>query len=162
MSAPPDDITDAELDAMEARANAATRAPWNVAEDSRFAVMQEDDAGDCCIGASDRGGNGPPNTREVFEIYDGCAPWRFPDGPVPNAVFIAHARADVPRLIAALREARRRLALAEPVLQLDAIRRGHLVSWQCAKCGTSYPADAPWCACGFCATPGCCECEAPK
>lgn len=75
-------LTDTEIAEIEARAQAATAAPWVYDEDTiQHAVPGADPVLACCWW-------GDPATTE----------------------FIAHARTDVPRLIAALRESRAREA----------------------------------------------------
>lgn len=77
-------ISSEELDAMEARASAATPAPWV----TNFGVH-----GDPIIHEE-----GAPRTGEVARISP--APGDYGKN---NAVFIAHARADVPKLVARVR-----------------------------------------------------------
>ena len=66
-------ITDAELDAIEARAKAATEGPWLFKNNPQLSQLSDKYAD--------------------FKRFDDC-------------VFIAHARTDIPRLVAELRAAR--------------------------------------------------------
>lgn len=66
---------------IEARANAATEGPWDVASDA-----------DTYLKPTDVVGPGEPGERFIICEYAG-----------QDAEFIAHARADVPALVAALR-----------------------------------------------------------
>ena len=110
----PEPLTDEQLDEIEARANAATPGPWHWEDwaeddgDNRFALVA------------------PPETRP-----GGPSEW-FPDlGHLliqdedhniseQDRAFIAHAREDVPRLIAELRAARQMNAALAQAL------KGHL------------------------------------
>ena len=93
-----------DLDAIEARANAATKGPW---------AWQANDKGypQQIVGNDD-------GLVLVAETFTG--PEHFP----AEAEFIAHARTDVPALIAALREAQ---------IKLNALRgqaEMPLLSWE--------------------------------
>lgn len=88
------------LAAIEARANAATEGPWDVASDA-----------DTYLKPTDVVGPGEPGERFIICEYAG-----------QDAEFIAHARADVPALVAALRavldevaECRRAADANEPI-----------------------------------------------
>lgn len=81
-------LTPERLDAIEARASAATPGPWTA--DGACVVV----AGDLC---------------DQVMIAHGW-PWRRNGERAPNAAFAAHARDDVPALVAEVR--RLRLALA--------------------------------------------------
>lgn len=104
-------ITD-RLDEIEARANAATTGPWSHCLDelrNRTAVHR--------IGSSE------VNADVAFTYRD-----RDGRGPgMQDAEFIAHARTDVPALVAALR------AL------LDAHTASEESVWGCKECGYSLP-----------------------
>lgn len=78
-------LSDEQLAEIDRRAEAATDGPWFVASD-RTEILSESA---CRVIADTRFFQGPPDFLE-------CA----------DAEFIAHARTDVPALIAALREAR--------------------------------------------------------
>jgi hypothetical protein len=90
-----------QLAAIEARAQAATEGPWTVVEGE-----------DTC------GGYGPYSYAMIPGVLD--AEWT-PDGmdahicgetlSIPDAKFIAHARTDVPALLAMVREQRAALDL---------------------------------------------------
>ena len=78
-------LTNGELDAMQARCDAATPGPWRLIGDSFD----------------------PPEWFVVTE--DGCEVILGPTDAMPvnsNAEFIAHARTDTPRLIAEVRRLR--------------------------------------------------------
>jgi hypothetical protein len=89
-----DPICDAELDAMQRRADAAVDGPWEAF------VEGFDDAGSSCIFVGD---------DEHPEIY--LSPQRYANS-APELNFIAASRQDVPRLIAEVRRLRRALDLA--------------------------------------------------
>lgn len=102
-------MTEEELQEIEARAQAATEGPWS-------ATLLNDYADQTTIeGARFVNGNEMPNpedeperfTREQTQIH-------------ADATFIAHARADVPRLVA---EVRRLNALCER-LERAVVRMG--------------------------------------
>lgn len=76
-------MTDEELNAIEARANAATVGPWRGAKDEGV----EADA------------------TAVFETGCGCCTEKFLSEP--DALFIANARTDVPALVAEIRRIKR-------------------------------------------------------
>lgn len=86
-------MTDVELDAIEARANAATKGPWLTAE---YAVGDEFSIG--------RMGG-----YWLYAAVDRSEPL------VADAVFVAASRDDVPALITELRSARKRIAAAEAI-----------------------------------------------
>lgn len=90
------EMTDEQINEIEARANAAQRGPWTV-------------------GYPDR-----PSANRAW--VDGPHGWDIVDRDcaydIGDAEFIAHSRADVPALIAALREAR---AVARDILGLALI-----------------------------------------
>lgn len=83
-------MTEQELQAIEARANAATPGPWYYAYEgsSDWSVFQDG-----------------TDTRPVASLH------RWHKAECPEAVFIAHARQDIPALVA---EVRRLRALAGP------------------------------------------------
>src|SRR5947207_15912769 len=88
-------LTDAELNAMEARAAAATPGPWQ-----SFVEGRDFSGGDdvICTGGRD--------------LYVRHSPWRDqPVGPADAADldFIAAARQDIPRLVREVRRLRRLL-----------------------------------------------------
>lgn len=111
-------MTNEELSAIEARANAATPGPWEkreVAHEAspyapRRVYRVEIISPQYCMGRR-------THSRGISQIVDYCD---WTDHPA-NAAFIAHARADVPALIAALREAWERnrniTAAAERILR---------------------------------------------
>lgn len=107
----PDDlITPAELDAIEARANAATDGPWyvrNTDDDhcmSGSYVGTERGPGEGHDGLNGLaiGGNDPATVVAITCIQ---APLlAMAEREEENALFIAAARADIPRLVATVRE----------------------------------------------------------
>ena len=86
-------MTDAELTAIQKRAEAATPGPW-------IAHPWEDDP-ECCAGIEAASGT------EIVKTDCGIYPPEMPD-----AEFIAHAREDIPALVAEVR--RLRAEAAEP------------------------------------------------
>lgn len=84
-------MTDDELKAIEARANAATKAPWRVA----YANVTSADV------------EGPLDEDLVSRNYGGRAQYLTAD-----AEFIAHAREDIPALVAEVRRLRSELERA--------------------------------------------------
>jgi hypothetical protein len=89
-----DPISDAELDAMQQRADAAVDGPWEAF------VEGPDDAGSSCIFVCD---------DDEPEFY--LSPQRYANSAA-ELQFIAASRQDVPRLIAEVRRLRRELDLA--------------------------------------------------
>jgi len=116
-------MTDKELDAIEARANAATDGPWSwdcgdagIDESQKYCtVSAEDDTGDFAI-------------AEINDMYP-------PDGGRSNARFIAHAREDVPDLVAEVKRLGSELGAAfdllRETLQWD---EGYGENCACASC----------------------------
>lgn len=95
-------MTDDQLRAIEARADAATPGPW-VADSNIYGKGKLV----CC-----RNGSLPKGDRvaEVLELLAGLDS----DSAIANALFIAHARADIPALVAEVRRLREQVdALAE-------------------------------------------------
>lgn len=83
-------LTDDELAAIEAREQAATPGPWW--------VLEEQDSVSVLIGDQD---------DRVCELHHGeCLPFE-------NANFIAHARQDIPRMVAEIRRMREQLQRKE-------------------------------------------------
>jgi hypothetical protein len=83
----PDDITEAELEAIKARCEAATPGPWDNAIEivpEGYALRAQGDPGASLLSV-DQDGMG------IFDRKE-------------DATFTAHARTDLPRLIAALRK----------------------------------------------------------
>jgi hypothetical protein len=91
--------TPLDLDAIERRANAATPGPWDCYSDDEntYAVQESDDGDMIC---------------EAMES-------------LKNANFIAHARTDVPALIAEVRNLRAKLAHLRALLDLHDAMRGN-------------------------------------
>jgi len=107
-------VTD-ELDAIEARANAASEGPWVVVENALFAGDIEEAR---AMGYLDVHGPG-------IHLYN--------EGALANedADFIAHARTDVPALVAELRQVRQERANLKQMLSQcegDAQRMQLLIS----------------------------------
>lgn len=89
-------MSDIDLDAIEARANAATDGPW------------------WHYGDGFREIHGPQNDEE-----DGWAPQvavAGDDGTLPDAEFIAHARTDIPALVAEVRRLRAQVEAVRHIL----------------------------------------------
>jgi hypothetical protein len=74
-----------DLDAIEARANAATPGPWT----------QEGNL------VGEQGNEGQDLFHVLSTVRNGRVAW---DEVAPNAAFIAHAREDIPALVARVRE----------------------------------------------------------
>ncbi len=89
-------MTDAELDAIRARAEAATPGPWGITADSKPNDF-------------DIAGPEPGDTRGMF--------WREED-----AGFVAHARTDVPALLDEVK--RLRALLKAPMTDAERAARG--------------------------------------
>lgn len=90
-------IDDAELDEMECRCNAATPGPWWAWLEGRDGV-----AGDSFIGQGSDEPDAVPRRRDLYlSTYTNEPPVSATDYD-----FIAHARQDLPRLIAEVRRLR--------------------------------------------------------
>lgn len=87
-------LSDSELDAIEARANAATQGPWTVGRGDVIAKTWGWYELDVCASV-----DAAANLQEEADV-----------------IFIAHAREDVPALATELRSARKRLQAVETVL----------------------------------------------
>lgn len=101
-------ITDAELDAIEARANAATEGPWEslaTATGSSFA-KQWREIGTVGVGRGTIVGASSYHSS----VYGEVSGVRISEA---DAEFIAASRTDVPRLVATVRDLRSQLAIAE-------------------------------------------------
>ena len=111
-----DPLTAADLDTIEQRANAATEGPWEASAHDHAAgdVPILDRTGHYLVICPDCG------VRGGYERAD--------------AEFIAHARSDVPALLA---EVRRLRAAAERVRELH--------EWYCAGCEGTDPECGPMC-----------------
>jgi hypothetical protein len=83
-------MTEDDLRAIEARANAATPGPWQARH--RHAEMTAEDDESCGLGLEI---DGPPEAWNRGQFARGS-----------DAQFIAHARADIPALIAEIRRLR--------------------------------------------------------
>jgi hypothetical protein len=92
----PTDLPDTELDAIEARAKAATPGPWRQGAVDKIRVFGDPDGETLAPGLG----------RCVCIVNQ----WTGEERRDADAAFIAAAREDVPRLVAALREARKQLA----------------------------------------------------
>ena len=91
-----------DLDAIEARANAASDGPWIVVHESAWEADDVQHPDVIKVGAPLYVGDDEPVTVCLVSTD-------YEDDPVDvlgDAEFIAHARTDVPALVAALREAR--------------------------------------------------------
>ena len=92
----PDHLDDAALDGIEARANAATDGPWDYPYPGKNYITTPVDID---VTEADWGGEGLRRYR--LACSDDRNAWRAQD-----VEFIAHARTDVPALVAALRAER--------------------------------------------------------
>ena len=95
-------VTDLDLDAIEARANAASDGPWIVVHEPAWEADDVQHPDVIKVGAPLYVGDDEPFTVCLVSTD-------YEDDPVDvlgDAEFIAHARTDVPALVAALREAR--------------------------------------------------------
>ena len=117
-----------DLDAIEARANAASAGPW---------VLRL----------------GPHAIPEVHGPKYGVAFTFYGEGEGENdhadadAAFIAAARTDVPALLARVRELEAQLAAAQPAVARDALRNGRFTA-HCCVCSAEWPLgvrDCPGC-----------------
>lgn len=102
-------MTESELDEIEARANAAFRAPWTYSDFLIACEHEFDDEVDDCPTCHGEG------EAEIIRVD---SPNEYPDGQViaeipglerfseRNGAFIAHARTDVPKLVAEVRRLR--------------------------------------------------------
>lgn len=102
------------LDEIEARANAATPGPWTVSEDYSDVVGPEGDQ---------------------------LASYWNPTSETRNGEFIAHARTDVPALVAEIRRLRAELAQYE-VLNPQQCPAGEHADW---LVDSEYAHACPWC-----------------
>lgn len=97
-------MTDLDLDAIEARANAATDGPW-LGYDERSDLREENPDVTPMWVVAQMEPDGVNWVRDIADIGGG-------EQDEADAEFIAHARTDLPALVAALREAR--AALLDP------------------------------------------------
>jgi len=93
-------LSEEELAAIQARADAATKGPWTAYHRCSGCTGEDDEC--CGIGPEI---TGPPNRVNKGQFERGA-----------DASFIAHAREDVPALLAEVRYLRRRLKPAEDAL----------------------------------------------
>lgn len=113
-------MTDLDLDSIEARANAATDGPWVVKHEPAWEADNVQHPDVITVGAQMWEADDEPMTVCLVSTD-------HEDDPVDvlgDAEFIAHARTDVPALVAALREARaevERLRTVVPASVLDDI-----------------------------------------
>ena len=94
-------MTPEELDAIEARANAATPGPWE------WTRPEFSPSSDCHVLLSSSTTISYGQTARIEVHSDGSAYGEYnPDIDVngPDATFIAHARTDIPALVARVRE----------------------------------------------------------
>lgn len=91
-------MIDLDLDAIEARANAATDGPW-LGYDERSDLREENPDVNPMWVVAHMEPDGVNWVRDIADIGGG-------EQDEADAEFIAHARTDVPALVAALREAR--------------------------------------------------------
>lgn len=131
-------MTSEELDAIEARAKAATPGPWRVGSEEQWHVFGDPD-GDHIMGR----GYGIGRVLLGMNIH-------FPYDA--DAAFIAAARSDVPALVAALREAWRERDAAFAVGQREGAEA--MREWAAGNCPAHESVcvvrgfgDAHWTAC---------------
>ncbi len=121
------DLTDAELDEIEARANAATEGPWQIDRVSGDVIGPGEQSSQLSYGGV------LVSTHPCVTIavsYELDAAW----GAEPeDMVFIANARTDVPRLVAEVRRLRALVSVPEDAPTLNDIAGKHgdtdLVVW---------------------------------
>lgn len=115
-------MTDLDLDAIQARAGAATDGPWDV----EIGEAIEVNAGTAKTVWDEAGRFGKPArswrfTDRILEVE--CADYDLPDEDyaivAANATFIAHARTDVPALIAEVKALRGKVAEVKRLARLD-------------------------------------------
>lgn len=109
-------MTNEELTAIEARANAATLGPWATHDQGRedYSICRDNGNNTCC-----------PLFERIGRDDDGI-----------DGAFIAAARVDVPALIA---EVRRLRVLADGLKEVIGLLRGSTVAGWCAECkGSGY------------------------
>lgn len=126
-------LTPAELDAIEARANAATPGPWTQRDVDAHMIR------------------GPK--REVLYAYDA-----FGGDGLANAAFIAAARADVPALVAEVRALRGVLRECDAAMseawRVGAHMSGHPLVHDLMRALASVPPEKLAAALGHDSTPG--------
>ena len=90
-------LDDSELDAIEARCRAATPGPWWAWVEGREGL-----GGDSFVGQGGDDEGSSPLRRDLYlSTYRGVSPV-----PPADYDFIAHARQDIPRLVAEIRRLR--------------------------------------------------------
>lgn len=97
----PQPLQPEEIEAIEARCEAASPGPWNRECD---AVYTAHECGDTC----------ERTLHDHFVFAD-------PDVKPADADFIAHARTDIPRLLATIEEARREQPVSDAVQAVEAL-----------------------------------------
>ena len=100
--------TGQQLDEIQARANAATRGPWGFYDGDNYAEvaadMQVTSPGSCNY--RERVARLEDEDYWDDQAHDGDDEERAPEQMAANAAFIAHAREDVPALLAEVRRLR--------------------------------------------------------
>lgn len=94
-------LTPEELQAIAARCSGATPGPWTVEEDSRPSIMAP-------VGTGGYMDGGHLATFMAMAKYD--AAWGDKSSNSADANFIAHARTDVPKLLAFIQSLQAELA----------------------------------------------------
>lgn len=92
-------MTDEELDAIEARASAAIEGPWRCEYDENVSQVEIRPVNETIVVNGVR-----MHMDGVYTIIAETGQWSDDEATSPTAEFIAHARTDVPALIAELRE----------------------------------------------------------
>lgn len=104
-------LTDAELEEMERRAEAASSGPWWVEPREYDPMFPKDSAYGVAGHSICRRGN-ESNPHRHLRVHLMCNP-NFPEQGQLDMQFAAHARSDVPRLIAEVRRLRAEAAGGE-------------------------------------------------
>lgn len=126
-------LTDQQIDEIEAREKAATAGPWGFYDGDNYADVAADLA---------MTGRGSYSYREKIARLEDETYWddsahedddeeRAPEQMAANAAFIAHARADVPALLAEVRRLRARVAELEgDAALLSALQAAGVDNWE--------------------------------
>lgn len=141
-----------DLEAIEARANAATEGPWQaeIGEDI------EVNAGTARTVWNEKGDVGTParswrSSDRILEVSD--AEWELPEDDyaviAANAEFIAHAREDIPALVAEIRALRSRLS--PPTREAPSVHdlAGSHAAYHDQRGNMLYDGDCIWEKCPF-------------
>src|SRR5687768_14913613 len=105
-------MTDAELQAIEARAKAATEGPWEAVQSFGADAVGQVVTPPAESSPQEQRGYSESTGAPIFVCADDNGTY-FCDMKPADALFIAHARADVPALAAEVRRLRALLKAAE-------------------------------------------------